>query len=107
MTPVLPKLLTANLSVVDPHGRLYNIIGVRGDPRGDVLLADRGHQLSRSAFPGENYHRAGHTGQLRAATVADMGRCRIGFLKRDASRRRRSVPVPVDLARCEVYGGLS
>ena len=45
----------------------------------DVLLADRGHLLSRLTFPSENHHRAGHPARLRAATLADMGRCRMGF----------------------------
>jgi hypothetical protein len=47
-------------------------------PPGEVLLANRGHLLSRLTFPSENHHRAGHTGRLREATLADMGRCRMG-----------------------------
>jgi hypothetical protein len=50
-----------------------------GRPRDDVLLADRGYLLSLLTFPSENRHGVGHTGQLRAATLADMGRCRMGF----------------------------
>jgi hypothetical protein len=72
-----------------------------GRPPGDVLLADRGHLLSRMTFRSENHHRAGHTGRVQAATLADMGRCRMGFRLRgfsagwrsgaDAARERQQV----------------
>jgi hypothetical protein len=55
-------------------------------PSGEVLLANRGHLLSRLTFPSENHHRAGHTGRLREATLADMGRCRMGFGHRTRDR---------------------
>jgi hypothetical protein len=47
-------------------------------PPREVLLAKRGHRLSRLTFPSENHHRAGHTGRLRETTLADMGCCRMG-----------------------------
>jgi hypothetical protein len=48
-------------------------------PPGEVVLANRKHVLSQLTFPSENHHRAGHTGRLRAATLADMGCWRMGF----------------------------
>ena len=50
-----------------------------GQPPGEVLLANRGHLLSHLTFPSENHHRAGHLGRLRAATLADVGCCRMEF----------------------------
>jgi hypothetical protein len=50
-----------------------------GLPQCDDLLAIRGRQLSQLTFASENHHRAVHTGRLRAATLADMARSRIGF----------------------------
>ncbi len=61
-------------------------------PPGEVLLANRGHLLSQLTFPSENHHRAGHTGRLRGATLADMGCCRMPFPIRDARVTRVGRP---------------
>jgi len=47
VTPVLPKLLTTNLSVVDPHRELNNIIGGRGQVSIEQLygVADPGRNI--------------------------------------------------------------
>jgi hypothetical protein len=55
----------------------------RQSPQDTLLLADRGHVLSRLTFPSENRHRAGHMGRLRTATLTDVDGCRRGFGLRD------------------------
>ena len=52
----------------------------------DDVLTFRGHSLSELSFLSENRHRAGLTGSLRTATLANVGRCRMGFPLRDGLR---------------------
>jgi len=66
--------------------RLALQAGDRGEPRATFYSQFRGHLPSRLTFLRENRHRAGLTGSLRTATLADVGRCRMGFPLRDGLR---------------------
>ena len=48
-------------------------------PRVDARMHSKGAEDSRMTYLSRNLLRAGLTGRLRAATLADMGRCRMGI----------------------------
>jgi hypothetical protein len=60
-----------------------------GRPPADVLVADRGHLLSRLTFPSGDPHRAGHTGCLRAATCLTGAFAAWGSACETTRRRRQ------------------
>jgi hypothetical protein len=54
------------------------------EPVSATFARGSGHLLFRLTSPSENHHRAGHSGHLRGATLADMGGYRMKFVLRES-----------------------